>query len=65
MLALDLAIWKHFHPEDEIEEEKIEPHVAYIWLKSDIVSILCDDAFDMQQAKDTIADMVKKAEYSS
>lgn len=65
MLALDLAIWKHFHPEDEIEEEdNTESYVAYIWLKADIVSILCDDAFDMQQAKDTIADMVKKAEYS-
>lgn len=62
ILALDLSIWQHFHPEDE--EEKIEPHVAYIWLKADIVNILCDDAFDMQQAKDTITDMVQKAEYS-
>lgn len=58
MLELDEKIWKKFYPDDK-EDSKPELHTAYLWLKSDIVHILTDEAFDTETVENEIMAMIK------
>ena len=62
MVALDEQIWEKYYPSSE-EGSKPGLHVAYIWLKNDIVHILSDKAIDAEEAGKDILSMIKSSEY--
>jgi len=64
MSDLDIAIYSKYYPESD-DLNKVPPlHLAGCWLKSDIVSILCDENIDEKSAKDDIMLMISSAKYS-
>lgn len=62
MQNLDVALWKKFYPDTE-DDSCPELHVSDIWLRNDIIHILSDERFDVDETKNNIWDMIKATKH--
>ena len=62
MQELDVALWKKFYP-DTKDDSCPELHLADMWLRNDIVHILADEKFDVEETKDAIWNMIKNTKH--
>lgn len=62
MKEIDAKIWKKYYPGKNATASEPELHVACIWLKNDIVEILCDESLSVSM-KDILS-IIKENDYS-
>lgn len=60
--SLDAEIWKKYHPDVDVKASEPELRVAHVWLKNDIVEILCDETLSVDV--EDILSIIKKNDFS-
>ena len=63
MCELDQTIWQKYRGSSDMDE--VPKHLASVWLRNDIVSVLSDEEIDAEQRLQEIIAIINETDYGS